>query len=554
MVKTNDTVSNKQTSLELDQKLSVLLQNHHVRHVPFHNKRVHRRWIADSIGCHPSTLSTNPRLRKKLLLWEKDNCPAQTEPLTSIVSDDNEFDHGVDSANVVPFLSRTRNGLILPIDLALKNKIIRVPTLYWHDHIDEWVSDYLRHLRVHKKQRYSSVEEAAKKLRIFRRFMREHFAGYRDVTDDFLIAWQHRMEKDGISVNRRNDCVTTVHTFFRWAEETGRVENHVQLAGKSSYGGRLGDDYVFPISSREIAVKRKGVTYNTWVSTITETGSVGEFRHTPTSREIERLRLEVSGHGRNSLRNNLLLSWALETGGRVSEILQIVVSHFPTMETVGEFMDRGDEFLSVSVERKNIGKSTLKVPVDLIVATLDYLWNCPERQAIVARYGDCGSVFLSEKGGVLSADSVTRLCGRFFALAKIENANIHRLRAKFITEIIETVLDELQSSGVSFDVTSDWGETVLIMARNRMGHTHIMSLRPYLNEIRVRRVQMDGKIVTRDELDKRGVRKELDAALVQRVRHNATLAKADRLLGSGQAHQAGLMLRALGETLIASAA
>ena len=149
---------------------------------------------------------------------------------------------------------------------------------------------------------------------------------------------------------------------------------------------------------------------------------------------------------------------------------------------------------------------------------------------------------------------MTRLCGRFFALAKIENANIHRLRAKFITEILETVLDELQTSGVSFDVTSDWGETVLIMARNRMGHTHIMSLRPYLNEIRVRRVQMDGKIVPREELDKRRVRKELDAALVQRVRHNTTLAKADRLIGSGEAHQAGLMLRALGDALIASAA
>jgi hypothetical protein len=325
-----------------------------------------------------------------------------------------------------------------------------------------------------------------------------------------------------------------VHSFFEWAELTGLLKNHVQIAAKSAYSDKLGADYVFPIASKQITVRKKGQTYYTWVSTLIEPGGESSFgkRATPTSKQIERLMLAVSDHSRNSLRNSLLLSWALQTGARVSEILQVGLDDLPSMDDIGEFLDRNPEYLWVVVKRKNRGDSKLRVPIDLVLSTLDYVWNDNDRAKIVEQHGECGFVFLSEEGSVLTADSVTR--------------------ARYITEIIEGVLDDLEAKGQSVDLTSDWGETVLTMAKNLMGHSHIMSLRPYLTEIQVRRIREDGTIVPREELERRRLRKELDKALVSRVKHNGQLAEADRLMGAGKMSQAAQMLRAMADDLEAS--
>jgi integrase len=425
--------------------------------------------------------------------------------------------------------------------------------LYWPGGLDELVCDYLRYLRVNTKKSYSTADEVAKKLRIFRRFQRTNRLKDQDVTDDFLIAWQHSMEARGIRVNRRNDCITTVHSFFEWAEICGHLKNHVQLAPKPSYSAELGEDYVFPIASKQITIRRKGQEYHSWVSTLIEPGGESSFgkRHTPTSREIERLFLAVSANSRNSMRNGLIISWALQAGGRISEILQVKVEHLPTRDEIGSFIDRQTEYLSVVVDRKNRGEAggELRVPVELVISTLDYVWNDKDREKIVERHGDCGFVFLSETGNVLTTDSVTRICGEFFRIAEIPNANIHRLRARFITEVIEGVLDDLEAKGQTVDLTSDWGETVLIMARNLMGHSHIMSLRPYLTEIQVRRIRANGTIIPREEAEPGHLRKELDQALDSRVNYSDRLAEADRLMGAGKTTQVAQILRVLADEI-----
>jgi integrase len=177
------------------------------------------------------------------------------------------------------------------------------------------------------------------------------------------------------------------------------------------------------------------------------------------------------------------------------------------------------------------------------------VWNDKDREKIVERHGDCGFVFLSETGNVLTTDSVTRICGEFFRIAEIPNANIHRLRARFITEVIEGVLDDLEAKGQTVDLTSDWGETVLIMARNLMGHSHIMSLRPYLTEIQVRRIRANGTIIPREEAEPGHLRKELDQALDSRVNYSDRLAEADRLMGAGKTTQVAQILRVLADEI-----
>jgi integrase len=536
--------STRQKSLLLAEKLNTLLDGRDPSTVPFRRRRVIRQWVANQIGCSSVTLTTSRRLRSKLTAWEKENAPAS--PTSSDANTMNESLVVAIVDNVIPITPPSLGELILPIDINILGKIYTVPVLYDGDRVDEWVSRYLRFLLIKSKHAYSSVHETAKKLRIFRRFQRACKLSYADVTDDVLVSWQHSMEKAGKSINRRNDCITTVHGFFEWAETQGLLTNHVQFRAMSDYQF-LPDGYVFPISSEEVLVKRQGRTYTTWVSTLIEPGGKSSFgnRHTPTAEEVERLILEVASHERNAIRNSLIVSWALRTGGRISELLQVRVSDLPSEDTIGELVESDDQQIAITVNRKNLGKGSLIVPLDVILGTLHYIWSDKDRAQIVEKYPrkDNDFLFLSEKGGVLSTDSVTRICAGFFAKAKIDNANIHRLRARYITEIIEGVLDDLATNGQSIDLTTDWAETVLIDARNRMGHSHVMSLRPYLNEIRIRRVLSDGRIKPRDPETGKTELSVINRELFERMKLNREFAEVEKVSGTNKKAAADMLRR-----------
>lgn len=534
----------------LYERLTLLLQRRNVSEMQSFRKRVTRAWIAGEIGCAPGTLTTNLRLRKLLSDWEKDQFGSMPTAPGVIIEQ---------SSNVVPFKKIVLKDIIVPIDIVISKKVYTVPTLYDGDRIDALVTRYLRYLTLKKKFKYSSISETAKKLRIFRRFQRANRLKDHDVTDDFLLAWQISMEAKGLSINRRNDCITTVHSFFEWAEEQGILKNQVQLRGKHEYPN-LPDDYIFPISSTEAVVRRHGVTYTTWVSTLIEPGGASPFgrRHTPTPAEVRRLLLEATSHKRNGVRNGLLMSWALRTGGRVNEILQVKVGDLPSAEEIADLLGSENQTTVITVQRKRRGADTLIVPIELLLATANYVWSDKDRAKIVAKNEankiSCDYVFLSEEGGVLTTDSVTRICAGFFVKANVKNANIHRLRARYITEIIERCLDEMAESGQSADVNSDWAETVLTMAQTRMGHSHIMSLRPYLSEIGVRRIQVDGTITKREERARKDELVELNRQTFENIKHNRTLTQMEKLLNGGNKQAAAAYLRELASQIEATAA
>jgi site-specific recombinase XerD len=536
---------------DLVERLTSLLKQRKVVEMPSFRNRLSRAWIADEIGCAPGTLTTNVRLRKLLSIWEKEqfrSIPTAAQPV-----DEQQ------ASNVIPFKKIELKDIILPVDIVILNKVYTVPTLYHGDRIDALVSRYLRHLALKKKHVFSSISETAKKLRIFRRFQHAHCLQDQDVTDDFLLAWQISMEAKGLSVNRRNDCITTVHSFFEWAEEQGFLKNQVQLRAKHEYPN-LPSDYIFPISSTEAIVRRHGITYTSWVSTLIEPGGASPFgrRHTPTPEEIRRLLLEATSHKRNGVRNGLLISWAFRTGGRVNEILQVKVGDLPTAEEIAELLGSNNQNIVIKVKRKRRGTDSLVIPIELLLATANYVWSDRDRAKIVAKNEAnkkrCDYVFMSEEGDVLTTDSVTRICGAFFVKAKIKNANIHRLRARYITEIIERCLDEMAETGQSADANSDWAETVLTMAQTRMGHSHITSLRPYLSEIGVRRIQVDGTITKREERARMDELVELNRQTFENIKHNRTLIQMEKLLNGGSKQAAAAFLRELANQIEAVAA
>jgi integrase len=393
-----------------------------------------------------------------------------------------------------------------------------------------------------------------KKLRMFRRFQRGHRVPFEQVNDDFLLAWQSAMASSPRSSGKRRDeCISTVHDFFKWAESRGLLKNHIQIAAKHEYND-LAQDYVFPISSQLLMVRgRQGHSYPKWVSTLTGGTQHHTYgmRHTPTSEEVLRLGNEVELHQRNNVRNKLIMDWALSTGARVSEILQIKESDFPAIDSISELFGGcgGSACYEIWVERKNRGRSLLRVPLDLVLRTIEYIACDEQRLKIIAdrpsgaRRND-SFVFLSEKtGDVLTADSVTRIFGYFFKKAGIKKANIHRLRAKYITEVIEFQLDRLAEGGVEVDPTSSWQETVLVMATQLMGHSHPVSLMPYLNEILQRRASKDGRVQPRSiEARERAVN-DLVRQTANRFKHHAGLAEASRLIGENKHAEAREVVR-----------
>ncbi|MGN6448990.1 MAG: tyrosine-type recombinase/integrase [Brucella intermedia] len=540
--------SNQSSSALFHRRLCKILETCDPAEIPAYNSRFSRKWFADQIGCAPSTLTTSPRLRSTLGAWEKKH---RLEMVSTTARADS------DGTNIVVFAKKKPTGHIFKIPATItrsvKSQTLDIPTLVWEDGLDEWVADYARHLRFVSKQAYSSVEEVVKKLRIFRRFQRKFRVPFEQVNDDFLLAWQASMSSSPMSSGKRRDeCISTVHDLFKWAEERGLLKNHIQVAAKYEYD--LGPDYVFPISSEQVLVRgRHGQSYIKWVSTLTGGGHHHTYgmRHTPTSDEVLRLGDEVELHQRNKVRNKLIMDWALLTGARVSEILQIKESDFPGLDDIGDLLAECGEGANytVRVERKNRGPSLLRVPLDLTLRTMEYIACDEQRLKIIDdRHSGCrrtdNLVFLSEKtGSALTADSVTRIFGHFFKKASIKKANIHRLRAKYITEVIEAQLDRLADGGVDVDPTSNWQETVLVMATQLMGHSHPMSLVPYLNEILQRRASKGGRVQPRSiEARERSVN-ELVRQTASRLKHHVGLAEASRLIGEQKYTEAREVVR-----------
>ncbi|OAP38433.1 hypothetical protein AU381_22975 [Sinorhizobium glycinis] len=503
--------------------------------VPAYNGRFSREWFSDQIGCSTSTLTTSTRLRKALSLWEAKHRLKMVSTTPRLEDDD---------TNVADLSTHRSAGIILKIPVTIarakRPQTKDVPTLVWLDGMDDWVADYARYLVFKGRKAVSSVEETVKKLRPFRRFQRKFKVPYDQVNDDFLVAWQAEMASHARStVKRQNECLSAVHDFLKWAQSVGFLKNHVQVAAKQDYPG-LSQDYVFPISSEEVLVAGKyGKTYSKWVSTLTGGGQESTYgrRNTPTSEQVLRLGEVVEAHKRNSVRNKLMMDWALFTGARVSELLQIKESHLPPFHDIQSFFDDTGQLkvFEIWVERKNRGMARLRVPGDLALRTAEYIAEDSERLQIIAnelsgeRRND-RFVFLSERGDVLHPDSVTRIFGKFFRLAGIKKGNIHRLRAKYITEVIEFQLDRLAERGIECDPTSSWANTVLITAAQLMGHSHPISLMPYLNEILQKRMTTDGKIEPRSvEVRERSLN-NLIQQLDRRLTHHRGLAEAARLM------------------------
>lgn len=105
-----------------------------------------------------------------------------------------------------------------------------IPTLVWPEGIDEAASDWFRDLMVRGGRTTGTAHEYAKILRLFLRFCRAKGRAWQDVDDEFLIPWfEHLHRGKRLSINRTNTCLTTISKFYKWAEDTGRIDYSVGI-------------------------------------------------------------------------------------------------------------------------------------------------------------------------------------------------------------------------------------------------------------------------------------------------------------------------------------
>ena len=426
-----------------------------------------------------------------------------------------------------------------------------IPTLVWPDGIDETASDWLRALVIELGVATSSAHEYANILRPFLRFCRQQKRRWDTVDDSFLTIWrEHLLGTQGISFGRVNTSLKTLFSFYRWAEERKIIRFHVGIYVEADLPEPLAG-VSFPISAKRIFNEGKnGRVHSSWTTplTLSNPSEVASARHTPTENEIQELH-QVAVEQRQGERDSLMLSWAEETGARLTEILRIRKSSLPNLDELAELIEN-DEPWVISIERKGAKSKPLNVPPDLVVRTLDYI-QFARREVVdlhlaeVVGYREPQEVFLSSSTGlVLHPDSVSAIGRRIFGKAGVSKSSIHRLRARYAVRVIETLVDAI-FDGKSIGSESSWIETILIKAAEMMGHASPRSLRPYLTYVLNRRIQAsDSMKVAKLEVRLRQ-RKHLEGTLVRRLKENEQLHVIARHIQAGHKAKAASAARQL---------
>jgi len=526
-------------------------------------QRFRRAYLVERIGCRPAVTTQNPKIRALLVdtdrhLKQEKGSGEGGERSSSTSRAARLSSNNKGEGRKLLARQDFALGLIVGTDASCKlggQPWAGIPTLLWHDGIDEATSDWFRTLVVDHGVATSSAREYAKTLRPFLRYCRERSRAWESVDDEFLILWREHLRRgQEVSIGRVNASLKTVFAFYRWAEENKRIRFQVGIYGPDELP-ESAERIVFPISATRSYTKgRHGRVHGGWTTplTISEPSHAVGLRHTPTEDEIRELHDVVAGrvHGE---RDSLMFSWAEEAGPRRAELMRLGKSHMPSTDQLADLIERDEPWL-VAIKRKGGMNKPLNAPADLIVRTLDFIQF--ERRETVERclktitgYREPDEIFLSGTTGMaLHPDSVTSIGRRTFRQAGIERANIHRLRARYAVRTIETLVDAV-FAGEVVGPASSWIETILIKAAEAMGHSSPQSLRPYLTYVLNRRIQT-ADTTKAEKLASRLRQLEFyEGKLIRRLSRHHELQRAAQHLKAGRDAKAASALRAIADQL-----
>jgi len=496
-------------------------------HPVVHGGRVCRRRFVERIGCGYATVSQNTTLRR--LVEDADTCLAKTAVHPKMEALRVEVE-SLCTTTDEPVIERIRpdfSKLIRAGDelVLAEASFAGLPTIVLADGIFVPGSRWLRHLVLEHNVSPDTAFQYAKALRQFIMDCRRRNRRWQETCDAHLIAWRERLTRRATK-RRANASLNVIFQFFVFCEQTGLLRYHVGCYDRQDLPVSLGQ-VKFPISAKP--KRSSGGNSNVWTTTQLHkrvNSSVGT-RATPTDDQIEGAHRQALKRS-NGTRDTLLMRWAEDTGSRRAEVLQLKVAQIPCFADVDELAENPDGWYAIDVKRKGGDVASLRAQPDTLYATLAYMRI--RRQLVEGfkakwpDYKEPEELFISSTTGrPLRPDSVTKLVGRCFRTIGLKAANVHRIRAKFAMDAVETVLDAFLEQGIEFAPGSNWIETVLQQVAARMGHKNPSSLRHYLTAALDRRVRVAS--ATADALrekSERNSRLVLQAAL-ERARVSSRL-------------------------------
>lgn len=455
---------------------------------------------------------------------------------------------------VSPLRSLRFSGKLKFITITHDGDLYSIPLLLWNGWIDKEVSHWLRYLAISMNTPVTSLKTYASIIRDFTRFRRRHEVLWDEVTDLLIKKFQSFKLAKGVKPKTVNQYTDVVFGFYVWLEETGRLENHVQLDAGENLGRKQAD---FKITSRHSKPSNKQVNDapgRIWNFRLRRKNDGKKRRHTPNKDEIDKIHDAVldQKHGE---RNSLLFLWAEKTGARRFEVLQINVRDLPSEEERDRIAEIGGNW-AIQVFRKGRGddKRDLLAPVDLLRLTALYVKY--ERSKIVERCIERGrpvpdGLFLTDRGGTLSKSTLTGLARTAFIKAGVLRSSYHRFRAVFATQETKRAVEALESGHMQLVPGTNWTRSILIRVAELLDHSNLESLEHYLDDYlnaRIQRAQSSSGINTSASIDAK--RREIEA-LDRRIASRIALLKIMVDLNTQKDRRVGMALDKIADEILA---
>ena len=250
-----------------------------------------------------------------------------------------------------------------------------IPIFFDTDGVIEPFSDYMVHVVREQRRPATTARTYAAYLQKFLKHLASVRVVWTDVTDDTLIAWldallrQQHLKEGTVAA-----YLSAAFSFYRWAEQSGRVRYAVNL-----YVGRdgvrpTGDERSYQISSYR---SRRGEVY--WPYLPKDPG--GAVRHTPSHDEIERVHIKVF-ETQTGERDSLLLSLYEDCYLRRSEALSLTVRDIPFWENIESTL-MAEEVFTLSVRGNGSKVRPVIVLPELMALAREHIDG--ERARVVAR-------------------------------------------------------------------------------------------------------------------------------------------------------------------------
>ena len=365
-----------------------------------------------------------------------------------------------------------------------------IPIFFDADGVIEPFSDYMIHLVREKRRPVTTARTYAAYLQKFLKHLVSIGVEWTDVADGTLVAWRDALlTLQRLAPGTVAAYLSAAFSFYRWAEESGRVRYAVNLSAGRSGLGASRDEHSYQISARR---SHRGDLY--WPYLPKDPG--GTVRHTPSHEETERVHVEVF-ETQTGERDSLLLSFYEDCYLRRSEALSLTVGDIPIWEDIERKLTEAEVFTLLVRGKGGKVRAVIVLP-ELMGLAREHIEG--ERARVVARarsrdaqYVDPGALFLSHTTGrELNNDYVSARISKAMRAAGVENASGHRLRASGLTALV-AAYDGYDEAGKLLPV-----EDVLWKAAERAGHRHWRTLEPYLRVVRSAGVEPRVEVVVRD--------------------------------------------------------